>query len=122
MTRYSAGRWLQVVGLAHGALGAVVYRDVFADMARGGLVDSVPERGDRAAAFWFVAAAPALWLGGRLLRSAERHGDLAAQRSAGAVLTAIGTAGTAAMPKSGFPSLVAIGGVLLYRSRARRPS
>lgn len=116
MKRRSAGRWLQAVGLAHGAIGAVVYRDVLAGMARGNPFGSVPERGDRATAFWFVAAAPALWMGGRLLRSAEEHQDLPAQRAAGAVLTAVGLAGTAAMPKGGFPALAGIGGLLLRRS------
>ncbi|MEU0101539.1 DUF6463 family protein [Streptomyces sp. NPDC006267] len=115
MTRGSAGRWLQAVGIAHGAIGAVAYRDVFAGVGRQ-VVDSVPERGDRAAAFWFMAAAPTLWLGGRLLRSAEEHGDVPAQRAAGIALTAVGVVGTVAMPKSGFPSLVGIGGVLLHRS------
>ncbi|GAB2607767.1 hypothetical protein GCM10027168_45840 [Streptomyces capparidis] len=116
MKRRSAGRWLQVVGIGHGAIGAVIYRDVLADIARGKLVNSVPDRGDRAAAFWFMAAAPALWMGGRLLRSAEEHGDIPAQRAAGAVLTAVGVTGTAAMPKGGFPALVGIGGLLLRRS------
>ncbi|WP_432004263.1 DUF6463 family protein [Streptomyces sioyaensis] len=117
MKRRSAGFWLQVVGIGHGAIGAVVYRDVFADMAANrSLVNSVPGRGDRAAAFWFMAAAPALWMGGRLLRSAEEHKDIPAQRAAGAVLTAVGVTGTAAMPKSGFPTLVGIGGLLLRRS------
>ncbi|MFI7291012.1 DUF6463 family protein [Streptomyces anulatus] len=114
MTRGSTGRWLQVVGIAHGAIGAVIYRDVLADMGRD-VVDSVPERGDRAAAFWFMAAAPTLWLGGRLLRSAEEHDDIPAQRAAGIALAAVGVVGTVAMPKSGFPSLVGIGGVLLRR-------
>ncbi|MEV7910854.1 DUF6463 family protein [Streptomyces griseus] len=116
MTRTSAGRLLQVVGIAHGAIGAVIYRDVFADIGRGPVVGSVPDRGDRAAAFWFMAAAPTLWLGGRLLRSAEEHDDIPAQRVAGAALAAVGVVGTVAMPKSGFPSLVGIGGVLLRRS------
>lgn len=116
MKRHSAGHWLQVVGVSHAAIGAVIYRDVFADMVRGNLLNSVPDRGDRAAAFWFMAAAPTLWMGGRLLRSAEEHEDIPAQRAAGVVLTAVGMTGTAAMPKSGFPALVGIGGLLLRRS------
>jgi hypothetical protein len=119
MKRRSVGSWLQVVGVGHGAVGAVLYRDVLADMARGNLLDSVPDRGDRATAFWFLAAAPALWMGGRLLRSAEEHGDVPAQRAAGVVLTAVGLAGTAAMPKGGFPALAGLGGLLLRRSLRR---
>jgi hypothetical protein len=116
MTRRSTGRRLQAVAAGHGLIGAVLYRDVLADIARSRLVDSVPERGDRATAFWFLAAAPALWMGGRLLRSAEEHDDVRAQRATGAVLTAAGLTGTAAVPKSGFPALVCIGGLLLRRS------
>ncbi|MGW4839469.1 hypothetical protein [Streptomyces globisporus] len=41
---------------------------------------------------------------------------MSAQRAAGAVLAAVGAVGTVAMPKSGFPSPVGIGGVLLRRS------
>ena len=94
----------------------MAYRDVLADMAHANPLESVPDRGDRATAFWFMAAAPALWMGGRLLRSAEEHQDIPAQRAAGAVLTAFGVAGTVAMPKSGFPTLVGIGALLLRRS------
>ncbi len=97
-------------------MGAVIYRDVLADIARGNPLGSVPDRGDRAAAFWFLAAAPALWMGGRLLRSAEEHQDVPAQRAAGAVLTAVGVAGTALMPKGGFPALAALGGLVLRRT------
>ncbi|MFF6995374.1 DUF6463 family protein [Streptomyces sp. NPDC008313] len=128
MKRQSAGQWLQLVGIGHGAIGAVIYRDVLTGVACDGF-GSVPRRGDRAAAFWFMVAAPALWMGGRLLRSAEEHEDVPAQRAAGAVLTAVGVTGTAVMPKSGFPALIGIGGLLLGRSRrgravasARRPA
>ncbi|MBX4174553.1 DUF6463 family protein [Streptomyces geysiriensis] len=116
MTRRSAGRQLQFVGLAHGAVGAVVYRDVLADLARGNPLGSVPDRGDRATAFWFLAAAPALWMGGRLLRSAEEHRDVPAQRADGGQHGAGGVAGTAVMPKGGFPALAAIGGLVLRRT------
>lgn len=119
MKRRSAGRWLQVVGIGHGVVGAVIHRDVLADMARGNFFNAVPDRDDRSAAFWFMVAAPALWMGGRLLRSAEEHKDVPAQRAAGAVLTAVGVTGTAAMPKSGFLTLVGIGGLLLCRSLRR---
>lgn len=101
--------------MAHAAVGTVVYRDVLADLARHRLVGTVPERGDRATAFWFLAAAPSLWLGGRLLRSAEEHGDTSAQRAAGAVVTTVGAVGSAAMPVSGFWALVVVGGGVLRR-------
>ncbi|RCG22061.1 hypothetical protein DTL70_16475 [Streptomyces diacarni] len=117
MRRRSVGWWVQATAVGHGTIGAALYRDVLADMARAGVVGSVPERGDRAAAFWFLAAAPALWMGGRLLRSAEEHGDTAAQRAAGATLLGVGAVGAAAMPKGGFWALLGLGGEALRRSR-----
>lgn len=105
----SPGRLLQIVAVAHAGVGAVLHRDALADVVRRGVLGSVPDRGDRATAFWFMAAAPALWLGGRLLRSAESSGDLDAQAAAGRVLIATGVVGSAAMPVSGFWALAAIG-------------
>lgn len=116
----SPGWWLQLIGVAHAGVGAVAYRDALAEIAGDGLVASVPDRGDRATAFWFLATAPALWLAGRLLRSAEASDDRGAQRVAGGVLTATGVAGAAAMPVSGFWTVVAVGIAALRRS-ARRP-
>lgn len=129
LPRRSPGWWLQFLGVAHAALGAVVYRAAIGDIARDKVVNSVPDHGDRATAFWFVVAAPILWLGGRLLRSAESTGDVDAQRAAGIVLTATGAVGSAAMPSvSGFWAVVAVGVSALRRAGAggvrpgRRPS
>lgn len=118
--RRSPGWWLQLLGVAHAGVGVVLYRDVLAEIASAGLINSVPDRGDRATAFWFMAAAPTLWLGGRLLRSAESAGDLAGQRAAGVVLTAAGLVGTAVMPRSGFPAVAAVGSAAIRRSADRR--
>jgi hypothetical protein len=103
------GWWMQLIGIAHLAVGAVIYRDALLEIARDGVVDSVPDRGDRATAFWFVIGAPLLWLGGRLMRSAEASGDLGAQRTAGAALAVTGAVGAAAAPTSGFWALLATG-------------
>ena len=108
------------MGLAHACVGVVLYRRPLAEIARAWLVNSVPDVGDRATAFWFMAVAPTLWLGGRLLRSAETSGDLAAQRAGGTVLTATGLLGSAAMPASGFWGVVAVGISSLRRSIRRR--
>ena len=105
MSPRSPGLWLQLLGIAHAGVGVVLYRDALVAIARSKVVNSVPDRGDEATAFWFMAVAPALWLAGRLLRSAESAGDLAGQRAAGGVLTATGLVGTAAMPVSGFPAV-----------------
>ncbi|MFI8852478.1 DUF6463 family protein [Streptomyces sp. 891-h] len=117
MMRPSTGRLIQAVAVGHGAIGAVLYREELAQLARDGVLNTVPERGDRAAAFWFMTAAPALWAVGRLVHSAERNDDAAAQRATGAVLAGVGAVGTAAMPKGGFPALLGIGGLLLRRAR-----
>ena len=108
-----------MLGVAHAGIGATLYREALVDIARSRVVGSVPDRGDRATAFWFMAASPTLWLSGRLLRSAESAGDLDAQRAAGSVLTAAGVIGSAAMPPSGFWGVAAAG--LLALRRGSRP-
>lgn len=120
MLQHSPGWWLQFLGYAHAGVGAVLYRDPLADIARDKVFRSVPDHGDRATAFWFTVAAPALWLGGRLLRSAESAGDLDGQRAAGSVLTATGLVGAAAMPLSGFWGVAAVGIAALRRSLRSR--
>lgn len=118
--RRSPGWWLQFLGAAHAGVGAILYRDALGDIARDSVINSVPDRGDKATAFWFLAAAPTLWLGGRLLRSAESTGDLDAQRVAGSLLTATGLVGAAAMPASGFWAVAVVGVAALRRSTRQR--
>ena len=119
MLHRSPGWWLQFLGVAHGVVGVILYRQPLAQIARDDIVNSVPDLGDRATAFWFMAVAPNLWLGGRLLRSAVTLGDVAAQRTAGGVLTATGVLGSAVMPISGFWALAAVGIASLRRSARR---
>ena len=114
----SPGSWAQLIAVAHAGVAALLYRDVFADVARHGAFDSVLDRGDRATALWFSAAAPALWTCGTLLRSAESSGDQRAQGQAGAALAVTGLAGAVAQPRSGFWAVAATGLVALRRSRA----
>ena len=116
----SPGWWLQCLGLVHAVVGVVLYRQPLAQIVRDRFVSSVPDLGDRATAFWFMVAAPTLWLGGRLLRSAESLGDLAAQRTAGGILTVTGVVGSAVMPTSGFWGVAAVGIASLRRSTRRR--
>lgn len=116
--RRSPGWWLQFLGVAHAAVGAGVYRAALGDIARERVVSTVPDHGDKATAFWFLAMAPTFWLSGRLLRSAESNGDVAAQQVAGTVLTGTGAAGAIAMPSvSGFWAVTAVGVAALRRSR-----
>lgn len=114
------GRLLQVVALGHGAIGLWTYRDVLAGTAREvrargprALVGAVPDRGDRATAFWFLVAAPALWSVGRTLRTGDR--------AAGGVLAATGVVGTVLMP-GGFPAVAVLGAwAALAPARRRDP-
>lgn len=114
------GRLLQVVGLGHGTLGLWIYRDVLAETARDvrergprALVGAVPDRGDRATAFWFLVAAPALWSVGRTLEPGDR--------AAGGVLAATGVVGSVLMP-GGFPAVAVLGAwAALAPARRRGP-
>lgn len=108
-----------MVASAHTAIGVRLYRQALADIGRDRLVDAVPHHGERAAAFWFLLMGPTWWLVGRQLRAAEADDDLATQRVAGWVLTASAVTGVAAMPRSGFWALGAIGLSTLRRSRRR---
>lgn len=114
----SWGRLLQGVAVAHATVGTIVHREALAGIVRGRVVNQVPEQGEAATAFWFLVAAPSLWMGGRLLRAAEEHGDLAAQRSAGRLLTGVGAVGSAASPVSGFWAVAALGAAV-WRAGSR---
>jgi hypothetical protein len=117
----AVGRALQVVAVGHVAVGVQQYRDVLVDAGRdvrergpGAVVGAVPDRGDRATAFWFLVAAPALWTVGRTLTPGDR--------AAGGVLTTLGVAGSVLMPTSGFPVIAALGAwAALGRPPATRP-
>ncbi|GGQ42631.1 hypothetical protein ACFFKE_29905 [Streptomyces mutabilis] len=60
-------------------------------------------------------------MGGRLLRSAEEHEDVPAQRAAGAVLIAVGVTGTALMPKAASPHSRPSGASCCAARRAAEP-
>ncbi|WP_433787758.1 DUF6463 family protein [Actinomycetospora sp. CA-101289] len=103
----TVGRALQVVALGHAAVGTWLYRDVLAEVGRdvrtrgpGALRGAVPDRGDRATAFWFLVAAPALWTVGRTLTPGDRVG--------GGVLALTGVAGSVLMP-GGWPAVAVLG-------------
>ena len=116
----SPGWWVELTGIAHLGFSAVKFRRELAEIGRAGLVDAVPLKGPRAAAFWFTIAAPAMWTSGAMLRSAEDSGDLRAQRIGGTALAAIGVTGAAAMPSSGFWALIATGIAAARRGSGRR--
>jgi Family of unknown function (DUF6463) len=118
---------VKVIAAGHLAWGGLAYRRELAELV-GAPLDSVGDgicsrdhsADGRAAAFWFVLAAPLIWLAGRLIGSAEPAGDTEALKAAGTTVLGIGTVGTVVMPRSGFPIVAPVGLWLLARSRRRR--
>ena len=96
------GRLLSAMGVAHGLVGAVLYRRELRSIADDGVIGAVPYRGPEAAAFWFLTASPLMWIYGRLVSAAERRGDSAALRQAHRAGLASSIVCTACLPVSGF--------------------
>jgi hypothetical protein len=90
--RASPGRLLRMLNVCHAAIGIVVYRRELGAIAADGIVGSVPSRGERAAAMWFIGSALPGWLVGHLVDVAADAGDEKAVRLAGALGVAGGTA------------------------------
>ena len=119
------GRALKIIAAGHAGWGVLAYGDRLVDLARSGFVGSVGDgvfdrehcADGRAAAFWFMITAPLMALCGHLLDGQGARQRPHAERVAGATVLGIGTAGAAAMPRSGFWSAIAVGAWLLARSR-----
>jgi hypothetical protein len=109
----------------HAGWGLLAYHDALREILRARLVDTVGDglvrkehsRDARAAAFWFMAAAPATWLTGYLVESALRAGDRRAVSVAGRTAVSLGALGTAVIPRSGFAGLTSLGFWLLALAR-----
>ena len=125
-----SGRRLASPGTALGcgpaAWAAVAYREPLRTIVRAGVVDAVGDgifatahaRGDRAAGFWFLFAAPLVALTGYLTQGALDDGNGRAARVAGGTTLGLGLIGSVVIPRSGFPVAVPIGYWLLRRGRA----
>jgi hypothetical protein len=127
MSRLSSpGRALMALGVGHAAWGAVAYGRELREIASAGIVDSVGDgnfrdahaRGPRAAAFWFMMAAPLVGLSGYLADAAERAGDGRALQVSGRAIGAVCLLGEAVIPRSGFPGGLATAYWLERRGRA----
>lgn len=122
----SPGYALVLLGGGHAGWGLVAYRAPLREIARAGFVGSVGDgifatehdRGARAAAFWFMIAAPLVALDGYLVEAALRAGDARAARVGGGVALGLGLIGSVVIPRSGFPVAVPVGVWLLRRGRA----
>jgi hypothetical protein len=124
----SPGYATMLVGFGHALWGMVAYRDPLREILRAGIVRSVGDgifdtnhdRGSRAAAFWFLLAAPLIALSGYLLEAALRRGDARAVKVGGRAVLGIGVVGTTVMPTSGFPAVLPVACWLLHRARQLR--
>ena len=128
-TRFvSPGYATMAMGIGHAVWGVFAYRSALKKIVRAGYVDSVgdglfrPEHSqdERAAAFWFMFAAPVTALVGYLAEAAIRSEDPKAVATAGVGITAIVAAGGAAIPRSGFPVAVPLGPWMIHRARQLR--
>jgi hypothetical protein len=124
----SPGHALVLLGLGHAVWGLVAYHEPLREILRAGVVGSVGDgifdtdhdRGPRAAGFWFLLAAPLVALDGYLTEAALRSGDARAVQVCGRATLGLGLAGTAVIPRSGFPVAVPLGYWLQRRGRALR--
>lgn len=122
--RASAGNAIEVIGMGHAAWGAIVYHGQIAELVAApfdavgdGIFSREHYADERAAAFWFLLAAPLIVLTGHLVEACERSDDGPAMRAAGRTVFGIGVLGTAAMPRSGFLAVSPIGYWLMRRAR-----
>jgi len=106
----SPARWVQLLGVGHLGIGAVLYRREIRDVVRSGVVGTVGDHGPVATAWWFLVVAPATWAAGRSMRALERGEPAsAALRPVGVVLGVTGALGAVVMPRSPFWLLAAAG-------------
>jgi hypothetical protein len=114
------GRLLQLVGLGHALVGAAVYREELKEIGSERVVASIPYRGPKATAFWFMVPSALIWIIGGLVHKAERAGDAEALREAHRVSLASAIVATACVPVSGFWAWIAISLRGLHAARRSR--
>ena len=101
---------MEVLGIGHLGVGAILHRREIASAVRRGVVGTVDDHGPAAAAWWFLVAAPTMWSIGRLMRALERgQAPTAPLRSVGAVVGLTGAVGAVVMPRSPFVLVAATG-------------
>ena len=118
----SPGKVVMAAGVGHSIWGALAYRSGLRKIARAGFVDSVGDglfrtdhsQDERAAAFWFMFAAPVTGLLGYLTEAAIRADDRRAVATTGVAVTALMAAGGAAVPRSGFLIFSPVGPWIIY--------
>ena len=121
----SPGRAILAMGCGHVAWGLFAYRKPLAELAREGIPDSVGDgvfqrahsQDGRAAAFWFLFAAPMMGLLGHLIEAAEERGDARALRRSGRAVIVLGAVSSTFIPRSGFPAVPLVGWWMIRRGR-----
>ena len=120
---FSPGNVIVAAGVGHSIWGLIAYRSGLKKIARAGFVDSVGDglfridhsKDERAAAFWFMFAAPVTGLLGYLAEAAIQSGNRRVVATTGVALTAIMAAGGAAIPRSGFTAFFPVGPWMIHR-------
>lgn len=117
------GRTIALLGLGHAVWGILAYRREIADLAKqpvdgvgDGLFNKRHADDGRATAFWFMFAAPMVWLCGRLSEAALQAGDHKSAAAAGRTVMGLGAIGSVIIPRSGFPAAIPAGWLLLRRA------
>src|SRR5438105_2910581 len=103
----SPGRALSALGVGHAAWGLVAYGEPLRELVSAGVFGSVGDgifdtehaRDSRAAAFWFMFAAPLAILAGYLVDASARVGDGRTVVVAGRTVLGLGAVGTAVIPR-----------------------
>ena len=112
-----SGYWLIATSIIHVLVGAWLYAEPLADIARNGLFNAVDPEFDRNAAFWFMMIAPLLFTLGQLCCWAQAQSiDLPA--FVGWYLLAISVVGVVLMPISAFWLLIPPAVLILLASPA----
>ncbi len=114
------GDLLRLLAFAHTIVGFGFYRAELRSIGRSRIFASVPYRGPRATAFWFLVPSPLMWIIGSLVRDAEHAGRLHAVRAAHRVGIMSAAVAIVCMPISGFWGWFAISVRGHRRSRSRK--
>ena len=125
MRRITSGQLLIATGVLHQAVGLLGGlgigeelggRNLFAELARGGVVDSIGSDFARMAWFWFLITGFVLLMLGGLVHTIERRGE-PLPASLGWQMGALAIAGAAFIPVSGFWLLIPQAGWIVLRAR-----
>lgn len=126
--RITSGLLLIATGMLHQAVGVLGGlgigeelggRNLFAEVARGGVIDSIGSDFARMAWFWFLITGFTLLMLGGLARHLERRGE-SLPASFGWQLGVLGIAGAAFIPASGFWLLIPQAAWIVLRGRRLR--